>query len=57
MKRTNHTYQFGFIIEQALGHVTHGQNLRALASQDPAVQTHWALPEFPVTGDTWSHES
>lgn len=50
MKRTNHTYQFGFIIEQALGHVTHGQNLRALASQDPAVQTHWALPEFPVTG-------
>lgn len=43
-------YRIGFIIEQALGHVTHGQNLRALVPQDPAVQAHWALPEFPVAG-------
>ncbi|MCA9935426.1 MAG: glycosyltransferase family 4 protein [Anaerolineales bacterium] len=43
-------YQIAFIIEQALGHVTHGQNLRALVPQDTAVQAHWALPEFPVSG-------
>lgn len=46
----NRTYHFGFIIEQALGHVTHGQNLQALVPLDPAVQAHWALPEFPVAG-------
>ncbi|MCA9971921.1 MAG: glycosyltransferase family 4 protein [Anaerolineales bacterium] len=43
-------YHLGFIIEQALGHVTHGQNLQALVPQDPAVRAHWALPAFPVAG-------
>ena len=44
------TYHFGFVIEQALGHVTHGQNLQRLVPQDAEVRPHWAFPTFPVTG-------
>ncbi len=43
-------YRIGFVIEQALGHVTHGQNLRALVPLDEAVEAHWLWPEFPVSG-------
>lgn len=37
-------YRIGFIIEQALGHITHGQNLRRFVDQDPSVEAQWGLP-------------
>lgn len=40
----------GFIIEQALGHITHGQNLQANAAHDPDIVPHWGLPQFAVSG-------
>ncbi|MCB0208314.1 MAG: glycosyltransferase family 4 protein [Anaerolineae bacterium] len=43
-------YQIGFIIEQALGHVTYGQNLQASVSQDPAIKAHWGFPAWATTG-------
>jgi glycosyltransferase involved in cell wall biosynthesis len=44
------TYQIGFVIEQALGHVTHTQNLQANVPKDPAVRAHWALPVWQKNG-------
>lgn len=44
------TYQIGFVIEQALGHVTHGQNLQKNVAQDPTVKAHWALPRWQTSG-------
>lgn len=43
-------YRIGFIIEQALGHVTHGQNLQALVLRDPTIRARWALPGWEATG-------
>lgn len=43
-------YHIGFIVEQALGHVTHGQNLQANVAQDPAVVAHWGLPAWETSG-------
>jgi glycosyltransferase involved in cell wall biosynthesis len=40
----------GFIIEQALGHVTHGQNLQKNVAADPEIVPHWGLPQFPPQG-------
>lgn len=40
----------GFIIEQALGHVTHTKNLQANVPKDPAIEAHWGLVPFDVTG-------
>lgn len=37
-------YNIAFIIEQALGHRTHGQNLHTLVPQDPEINPYWALP-------------
>ncbi len=42
-------YQLGFILEQALGHVTYAQNLQANI-QDPEVEVHWALIPFAARG-------
>lgn len=39
-------YQIGFIIEQALGHKTHGQNLQKLIPLDEHVTAYWGLPEW-----------
>lgn len=44
------TYNIGFIIEQALGHVTHGQNLQQNLAEDSQVTPHWALPRWQKTG-------
>ena len=41
-------YSFAFVIEQVLGHITHGDNLRAHVPDDPDVRAHWILPEFPT---------
>ena len=37
-------YHIGFIIEQVLGHVTHGQNLKKNLTRDPSVAAYWGLP-------------
>jgi glycosyltransferase involved in cell wall biosynthesis len=44
------TYQIGFVIEQALGHVTHTQNLQANVPHDPAIEPYWALPRWQREG-------
>ena len=50
-------------MEQTLGHVTHGQNLRALLAEQSAVEATWLPIDFGVTGvdrfvpglrDNWS---
>ncbi|MDZ7632022.1 MAG: glycosyltransferase family 4 protein [Gemmatimonadaceae bacterium] len=43
-------YNIGFIMEQALGHVTHTQNLRANMVHAPDVEAFWTLPQFEPTG-------
>lgn len=43
-------YQFGFILEQALGHITHTKNLQATVEQDASVQAYWGLVPFDATG-------
>jgi glycosyltransferase involved in cell wall biosynthesis len=43
-------YNIGFIMEQALGHVTHTKNLQANVLHDPEVRAHWGLVPFEATG-------
>jgi glycosyltransferase involved in cell wall biosynthesis len=43
-------YKIGFIIEQALGHITHGQNLQTNIPKDPDVQAYWGFPAFEIEG-------
>jgi len=44
------TYEFGFLLEQALGHVTHAKNLLTNVARDPEVHAHWGLIDFEATG-------
>lgn len=44
------TYDIGFVLEQALGHITHTQNLQAELADDPTVRAHWALIDFKADG-------
>ena len=43
-------YHIGFIIEQMLGHITHGKTLQKNISQASSVHTHWAFPKPDVGG-------
>jgi glycosyltransferase involved in cell wall biosynthesis len=43
-------YEFGFLLEQALGHATHAKNLLANVALDPEVRAHWGLIDFEATG-------
>ncbi|WP_322510880.1 glycosyltransferase family 4 protein, partial [Chloroflexus sp.] len=43
-------YNIGFVLEQALGHVTHAKNLQANIRHDPDVRPHWALIPFETHG-------
>lgn len=43
-------YEFGFILEQALGHATHAKNLQANVIRDPDVKVRWGLIDFEATG-------
>jgi glycosyltransferase involved in cell wall biosynthesis len=43
-------YQFGFLLEQSLGHVTHTKNLLTNVALDPEVHAHWGLIDFEATG-------
>jgi glycosyltransferase involved in cell wall biosynthesis len=44
------TYQFGFILEQALGHITHTKNLQQNVSADSEISAHWGLVPFEAQG-------
>ncbi len=44
------THTFGFVLEQALGHRTHSNNLRKNVPQDHAVNALWAEIPFEVEG-------
>ena len=44
------SYEFGFLLEQSLGHVTHAKNLQANVPLDPEVRAHWGLIDFEATG-------
>ena len=37
-------YKIGFIIEQALGHITHGQNLQKNILRDSEIEPYYGLP-------------
>jgi glycosyltransferase involved in cell wall biosynthesis len=43
-------YEFGFLLEQSLGHITHTKNLLANVALDPEVHAHWGLIDFETTG-------
>ena len=43
-------YEFGFLLEQALGHVTHTKNLLTNVALDHEVRAHWGLIDFEATG-------
>ena len=43
-------YEFGFLLEQSLGHVTHTKNLLTNIALDPEVHAHWGLIDFEATG-------
>jgi len=43
-------YEFGFLLEQSLGHVTHANNLLTNVALDPEVHAHWGLIDFEATG-------
>ena len=43
-------YKIGFIVEQALGHVTHTKNLQANVPVDPTINAHWGLIPWEATG-------
>jgi glycosyltransferase involved in cell wall biosynthesis len=43
-------YQFGFLLEQSLGHITHTKNLLANVALDPEVHAHWGLIDFAAKG-------
>ncbi|BAY84262.1 group 1 glycosyl transferase [Calothrix parasitica NIES-267] len=46
-------FNFGFIVEQALGHVTHYQNLRYWVDKDVNIKPYW-MPVGENTNDIWS---
>jgi glycosyltransferase involved in cell wall biosynthesis len=43
-------YEFGFLLEQSLGHITHTRNLLTNVALDPEVHAHWALIDFEASG-------
>lgn len=46
----NKQYQLGFIVERALGHAAHSQNLQAAVARDTTVLPAWAFPEQTAAG-------
>lgn len=56
-------FNFGFVVEQALGHITHYQNLKYWVSKDNNIQPIWMpvgtgtndiLDKLPVIRNNWS---
>lgn len=50
MQKIINPYRIGFIVEQALGHATHAQNLRASLLADPTIHALWAPIPYDVDG-------
>src|SRR4051794_11186177 len=48
--RTMAGYEFGFVLEQSLGHITHTKNLLTNIALDAEVHAHWGLIDFEATG-------
>jgi glycosyltransferase involved in cell wall biosynthesis len=48
--RRARTCNIGFVLEQALGHITHTKNLQAHVQNDPEVSPSWALIDFKAEG-------
>ncbi|MFN2175680.1 MAG: glycosyltransferase family 1 protein, partial [Anaerolineales bacterium] len=46
----NSVYRIGFVIEQVLGHITHGQNLQANVRSDVEIEDYWSFPVWDATG-------
>jgi glycosyltransferase involved in cell wall biosynthesis len=42
--------QVAFVMEQALGHITHTENVRSALREHPEVSASWAIIDFRVTG-------
>ncbi len=60
---TSSTFRPGFVLEQTLGHVTHGQNLRRTLDAQPGMEASWfdvpfqpagALYRMPPLSSNWS---
>lgn len=56
-------YRIGFIVEQSLGHRTHGQNLHTILERFPNIEAHWVEPawlqgglgsKLPVLRGNWT---
>ncbi|AFY54588.1 glycosyltransferase [Rivularia sp. PCC 7116] len=45
-------FNFGFIVEQALGHITHYQNLKYWVDKDSNIKPNW-MPVGTKTNDIW----
>jgi glycosyltransferase involved in cell wall biosynthesis len=43
-------YRIGFIIEQALGHITHTKNLQLNVPRDPDIRAYWGLVRWETSG-------
>ena len=43
-------YNIGFVMEQALGHVTHTKNLQANVPNDHEIRAHWGLIPYEARG-------
>jgi glycosyltransferase involved in cell wall biosynthesis len=43
-------YRIAFVIEQALGHITHAKNLQANVPKDSSIKAYWALVPFETQG-------
>lgn len=43
-------FHFGFIVEQTLGHVTHGLNLQEHIPDDRMIQAEWGFPSWKQNG-------
>jgi len=47
---TTHMYELAFVVEQVLGHITHGDNLRRHVPDDPEVRPHWVFAPYDTDG-------
>jgi glycosyltransferase involved in cell wall biosynthesis len=43
-------YDIAFIVEQVLGHITHGENLKRHVPDDPDVRPHWIFAPYATEG-------
>ncbi len=46
----NGPVRIGFIIEQVLGHITHGNNLQVNVPGDDSIEAYWSLPSWNAPG-------